>query len=272
MRRRAGYNAIAMVCCAVLIFPVYWMVATAFKQPGRVMESRPRFFPWPISLGNFRHALSTADFGGYATNSVLIALSTVVISMVVGLSASIALSRFRFPGRRAFQVLLVLVQMVPGAAILIPMYLMFRSLGLLDLPPVLVLTHLTFVLPFTIWTMRAFVDAVPPDLEQAAMVDGCGRLGAYVRILLPLLAPGAVSTAIFAFIHAWDDYLFAYVLMTSQQHYTLPVWLVSFQTQEGVDYGAMIAASTVFSLPVLVFFLLVQRKLVAGMTGGAVKG
>jgi N,N'-diacetylchitobiose transport system permease protein len=144
--------------------------------------------------------------------------------------------------------------------------------GALDNLPGLIVTYLAFVLPFTIWILQGFVEGVPIELEEAAMVDGCSRLGAFRWILLPLLMPGLVATSIFAFIQAWNDYLFAYVLMMSQSNYTLPVWLVSFSTAEGVDYGGLIAASSLFSLPVLVFFVIIQRRLVAGMSAGAVKG
>ncbi|MEW2549988.1 carbohydrate ABC transporter permease [Streptomyces sp. NPDC047002] len=271
-RRRAAHNAVALAVSAVLVFPVYWMVATALKQRAHILSSVPQFFPWPLSPENFARALEKPGFGTFVRNSLTVTLSSVVLSLVISLFAAIAIARFRFAGRKAVLTVLVLVQMVPAAAMVIPVYLMLRSIGALDFVPGLVLTYMTFVLPFTIWTLRGFVDAVPVELEEAALVDGCGRFQMYVRVLLPLLMPGIVATSIFAFVNAWDDYIFAYVIMKSQSNYTLPVWLVSFKTSESVDYGAMIAASTIFSVPVLVFFLLVQRRLVGGMTSGAVKG
>jgi N,N'-diacetylchitobiose transport system permease protein len=231
----------------------------------------PKVIPWPISVENFQRALSQPQFWVFARNSITVSLSTVILSLLIALGASIAVARFNFIGRKAFLVVLVLIQMIPGSAMVIPIYLMLRSVNALDFNPGLVLTYMTFVLPFTIWTLRGFVEGVPVELEEAALVDGCSRVKAFTHVLLPLLMPGIVATSIFAFISAWDDYLFAYVIMKSQGNYTLPVWLVSFQTQEGVDYGAMIAASSIFSIPVLIFFLLVQRRLVGGMTSGAVK-
>jgi N,N'-diacetylchitobiose transport system permease protein len=271
-RRRAVSNTIAVAVSAVMLFPVYWMVATAFKPSGKILSAVPQFFPWPISLGNFQRALAKPHFWVFVRNSLTVTLSSVALSLVIALFAAIAIARFRFAGRKVLLAILVLVQMIPAAAMVIPVYLMLRSIGALDFVPGLILTYMTFVLPFTIWTLRGFVDGVPVELEEAALVDGCGRFQMYVRVLLPLLMPGIVATSIFAFVNAWDDYLFAYVIMKSQNNYTLPVWLVSFRTAESVDYGAMIAASTIFSLPVLVFFLLVQRRLVGGMTNGAVKG
>ncbi|MCI2417001.1 carbohydrate ABC transporter permease [Saccharopolyspora sp. K220] len=269
--RRNAKNVLALLVAAVMIFPVYWMFATSLKTPGQILSDVPQFIPWPPSVENFRRALDQPEFWTFARNSLVVSLSTVALSMLIALGASIAVVRFSFRGRRLFLVVLVLVQMIPQSAMIIPIYLMLRSVNALDFLPGLVATYLTFVLPFTIWTLRGFVAGVPVELEEAAMVDGCSRLRAFVQILLPLLMPGVVATSIFAFVSAWDDYLFAYVLMKSQGNYTLPVWLVSFQTQEGVDYGAMIAASSIFSVPVLVFFLFVQRRLVGGMTGGAVK-
>jgi N,N'-diacetylchitobiose transport system permease protein len=247
-------------------------VATALKERSDILSAVPKFIPWPISLENFTRALDKPGFWTFVRNSLTVTVSSVVLSLIISLFAAIAIARFRFAGRKAVLTVLVLVQMVPAAAMVIPVYLMLRSVGGLDFLPGLVFTYMTFVLPFTIWTLRGFVDGVPVELEEAALVDGCGRFQMYVRVLLPLLMPGIVATSIFAFVNAWDDYIFAYVIMKSQDNYTLPVWLVSFKTSESVDYGAMIAASTIFSIPVLVFFLLVQRRLVGGMTSGAVKG
>ena len=270
-RRRTVNNVVALVVSAVMVFPVYWMVATALKRPGRILSAVPQFFPWPMSLDNFQRALDKPHFWVFVRNSLTVTLSSVVLSLIISLFAAIAIARFRFAGRKALLAILVLVQMIPAAAMVIPVYLMLRSINGLDFIPGLVLTYMTFVLPFTIWTLRGFVEGVPVELEEAALVDGCGRFQMYTRVLLPLLMPGIIATSIFAFVNAWDDYLFAYVIMKSQSNYTLPVWLVSFQTSESVDYGAMIAASTIFSIPVLIFFLLVQRRLVGGMTSGAVK-
>ncbi|MFD6698627.1 MULTISPECIES: carbohydrate ABC transporter permease [unclassified Microbacterium] len=265
-------NIAAIVVFALMVFPVYWMFATAFKPPGQVLSATPQFVPWPISLDNFTIALGGGEFWIYLRNSLIVSLSTVVLSMIVAVGAAVATARFSFAGRKVLLVVLIGVQMIPGSAMIIPLYLMLRQVGALDFFPGLILTYLTFVLPFTVWNLRGFVTNIPIDLEEAAMIDGCSRFQAIRRVVLPLLAPGIVATSIFAFVNAWDDYLFAYVLMRSQENYTLPVWLVSFSTDSQVNYGATIAASVIFSLPVLVFFLLVQRKLVSGLTSGAVKG
>lgn len=269
--RRAALNTAATAFVLLWIFPVYWMVDTAFKPYGDILQSTPRFLPIPLSLGNFRDALGKPLFGDYLRNSLIMTGTAVVAGALLALLAAVALTRFRFRGRRAFLILVLVVQMIPQPALVIPIFLSLKSADLLNTLPGLALTYVGFVLPFTIWTLRGFLHGIPVELEEAAMVDGAGRWTVIRRILLPLVAPGVIASSVFAFITAWNDYLFAYVEMKDQDHYTLPVWLVSFSTSAGTDYGGLIAASTLFALPVVVFFLLIQRRLVEGMTSGAVK-
>jgi N,N'-diacetylchitobiose transport system permease protein len=166
----------------------------------------------------------------------------------------------------------MIVQMAPFEALLIPFFLMLRGLNLLNQLPALILIYFIFTMPFTIWTLRGFVISIPRELEEAAMVDGASRFQAFMRVVFPLLAPGMVATSIFAFITAWNEFLYAFVFMTDEAKYTLPVWLASFRTAFGTDWGATMAASSLFTIPVLIFFLIVQRRLVSGLTAGAVKG
>jgi N,N'-diacetylchitobiose transport system permease protein len=269
--RRVALNSAAVLFCVVWIFPVYWMVNTAFKPYGDILRSTPGFLPIPLSLGNFTDALGKPLFGDYLRNSLIVTGAAVLVSALVALLAAVALTRFRFFGRRAFLISVLAVQMIPQPALVIPIFLSLKSANLLNTLFGLSLTYVAFVLPFTIWTLRGFLHGVPVELEEAAMVDGAGRLTVLRRILLPLVAPGVIASSVFAFITAWNDYLFAYVEMKDQDHYTLPVWLVSFSTSTGTDYGGLIAASSLFALPVIVFFLLIQRRLIEGMTAGAVK-
>jgi len=272
-RGRAGLalNAAAALFCAVWIFPVYWMLNTAFKPYGKILSPTPGFLPIPFTLGNFADAVHKPLFGTYLRNSLIVTGSVVVLSIIVAFFAATALTRFRFLGRRGFLIGVLMVQMVPQPALLIPIFLSLKSAHLLNSLVGLTLTYAAFVLPFTIWTLRGFLHGVPVELEEAAMVDGAGRLTIIRRILLPLVAPGIIATSVFAFITAWNDYVYAYVMMKDQDKYTLPVWLVSFSTSTGVDYGGLIAASSLFALPVIAFFMVIQRRLVEGMTSGAVK-
>ena len=268
---RITLNVAAAVFCLVWIFPVYWMVNTAFKPYGDILRTTPRFLPYPFSLGNFTDAFHKAGFLTDLGNSLLVTASVVLLVTVVAFFAAFALTRFRFAGRRTYLITVLVLQMVPLPALVIPIFLSLKSAHLLDSLLGLALTYVAIVLPFTIWTLRGFLHGIPVELEEAAMVDGATRLTVVRRILLPLVAPGIIATSVFAFITAWNDFLFANVLLKDEGRQTLPVWLVSFSTAAGTDYGGLIAASTLSALPVVVFFMIIHRRLVSGMTAGAVK-
>ncbi|WP_017935086.1 carbohydrate ABC transporter permease [Nocardioides sp. Iso805N] len=266
-------NTLAVLFCLVWIFPVYWMVNTAFKPPYDVTTPTPQFLPRHFTLTNFKAAITQSHFLGDLRNSLIVVSGTLVVAIALGIFAAAALSRFRFRGRRAILVVILAVQMLPSAALLIPMFLVFNKMGLLDHYLGLVLAYVAAVLPFSIWVMRGFFLALPYELEEAAMVDGASTANILFRILFPLVAPGVIATSIFAFVYAWNDYLIAYTFMKDQSMYTLPVWLASFSTPAtGTNYGGQMAASVLFSLPVVIFFLAIQRNLVAGLSSGAVKG
>ena len=272
-RLHLGANVMAIIFSVIWIFPVYWMINTAFKPRQEVMTATPIFFSRHPTLGNFVAAFVQSDFLLNLRNSVIVVVGAVVLSIVLGILASAALSRFRFRGRRTIMVLILAVQMLPATALLIPTFLVFNSLNLLGTYFGLILAYVASVLPFSIWVMRGFFIAIPYDIEEAAMIDGAGPLRILWSILFPLVLPGVIATSIFAFIAAWNDYLVAYTFMKDQTMYTLPVWLVSFSSPvTGTDFGGQMAASVLFSLPVVVFFLFIQRKLVAGISAGSVKG
>lgn len=272
-RRRWVSSSLAAAFCAVWVFPVYWMVNTAFKPRPEVLTTTPRFVPSDPTLANFVGAVTASDFLVNLRNSVIVVSGTVVVAVVLGIFAAAALSRFRFPGRRTIMVVVLAVQMLPSTALLIPMFVMFNSVDLLGTYAALVLAYVATVLPFSIWVMRGFFLAVALEVEEAARIDGASTWRVLVSVLFPLVAPGVIATSIFAFIAAWNDYLFAYTFMREQSRYTLPVWLASFSNpNSGTDFGGQMAASVLFSLPVVVFFLFIQRNLVAGMSAGAVKG
>jgi N,N'-diacetylchitobiose transport system permease protein len=270
--RRIAVNLLGVVAIVAFAFPVYWMASTAFKQPGDIQTYVPKFLPIPPTLDNFNTAITRPHFPDYLRNSLVISISTVLLALVVGLLAAMAVARARFRGRKSFLLLVVVAQMAPFEALLIPMYLVLRQANLLNQIPALILTYFIFTLPFTIWALRGFIAGIPVELEEAAMVDGANRFQAFWHVVLPLLAPGLVATSIFAFITAWNEFLYAYVLMRDTANFTLPVWLATFRTAFGTDWGGTMAASTLFTLPVLVFFLLIQNRMVGGMTAGAVKG
>ncbi|MEU5308659.1 carbohydrate ABC transporter permease [Streptomyces sp. NPDC021562] len=268
---RWGWNILGLLVFVAAGFPVYWMLNTAFKPAKDAIDPDPSLLPTGITLANFRRALDIADFWGPVGRSLVVSLSVVAIGMVIGLLAALAISRFAFRGRKVVIVGILAVQMVPLVAMIIPVFLLLNDLDQYDKLSGLIITYLTFILPFTVWTLRGFIVNIPKELEEAAMVDGCSRTGAFVRVVFPLLAPGMVATSVYAFIQAWNEYLYALMLL-SQEHQTATVWLANFTTKHGTEYAPMMAGSTMMAVPIVVLFLLVQRKMAAGLTAGAVKG
>jgi N,N'-diacetylchitobiose transport system permease protein len=269
---RLGWNAVGIAVFLVMIFPVYWMVSTAFKTGPNIFSYTPKWLPIPATLANFGDAIHRQYFWQNVRNSLIVVSVVVVLSLALAFLAALALAKFHFYGRRAFIVLIIAVQMVPLNALIIPLYITLSRAHQVNKLSGVIVTYLTFVLPFTIWTLRGFIHGVPRDLEEAAMVDGTTRFGAFVRVLLPLVVPGLVATSIFAFIQAWNEYIMAYVLLSSPEKQTLTVWLASFTTNRGTAWGPLMAGATLTALPVVVFFLLVQRKIAFGLTAGAVRG
>jgi N,N'-diacetylchitobiose transport system permease protein len=269
---RISLAAVGVVAATLFGFPTYWLVTTSFKTPGDVLSPKYDLIPFSATFENFVSALTKPGFGTYLTNSLIVALGSVACALVAGLLAAVPLARMRFHGRTGFLLLVLVAQLAPVEALFIPMYLLMRDAGLLNTLPSLLLVYTATTLPFTAWMLYGFVNGIPIELEEAAMIDGCGRWSAFRRITLPLLGPGLVTTSVFSFITAWNEFLYALVFMRDQSKQTLPVWLSSFRTAFAIDWGAIMAASVIYAVPALVFFLIVQRKLVSGLTSGAVKG
>jgi N,N'-diacetylchitobiose transport system permease protein len=271
--RRNAWNVVGLAIFVVMIFPVFWMVSTAFKSDDQINALTPTWFPLHPTLEHFRAALAKPYFWDDVKNSVIVVLVTVTIAMVLAFLAAVALSKYRFTGRKLFIVLVIGVQMLPGAGLIIPLYVVLARYHEVNTLTGVILVYLTGVLPFSVWTLRGFILGIPKDLEEAAMVDGSTRLGAFARILLPLVAPGLVATSVFAFITSWNEYIFARVLLNDGSKQTITVWLSYFLgTSRQTDWGALMAASTLTAVPVVVFFLLIQRRIAFGLTAGAVRG
>ncbi|MFC4031074.1 carbohydrate ABC transporter permease [Streptomyces polygonati] len=271
--RRLPLNLAALLTVAVTAFPVYWMLITALKPTSDIQSDHPSFLPLHPTLAHFRTAVHADGFATFWRNSLTVTLGAVLMSLVVALLAAFAVGRMRWRGRRAFILLVFTAQMAPWEALLIPVYVIARDADMLDKLSTLTLIYFMTTLPFTVVTLRGFLAAIPVELEEAAQVDGCTRPQAFRRITFPLLAPGLLSTSLFGFITAWNEFAFANTLIiTRQDARTLPVWLSSFSNVFGTDWGATMAAATLFMLPVLVVFLLLQKRVTSGMTAGAVKG
>ncbi|MFC7303814.1 carbohydrate ABC transporter permease [Streptomyces monticola] len=271
--RRFPLHAAAAATVLLCLFPVYWMVATAFKPTREIQSASLQLLPAHWTLDHFRRAVGADGFALFWRNSLLVTLSAVLLSLLVALGAAFAVARLRWKGRRAFLLMVFLAQMAPWESLIIPVYIISRDTGMLDRLPTLTLVYFMITLPFTVVVLRGFLAAIPPELEEAAQVDGCTRAGAFRRVAFPLLAPGLMATSLFGYITAWNEFAYANFLIIKQQDSrTLPVWLSSFQNTFGTDWGATMAASTLFALPALVVFLLLQRHVTAGFAAGAVKG
>lgn len=270
---RAGFDLLGLVVLALCVFPVYWMVSSSFLRRGDITDPDPNWAPLGGTLDNYRRLFADDRMLSALGTSLAVTLATVLVALVLAFLAAVVVTRFRFRGRRTFVITLLAIQMIPAEGLFISQHKMLEGVGLLNTVTGLTVVYVATVLPFTIWTLRGFVAAVPAELEEAAMVDGCSRTGAFFRVTFPLLAPGFVATGVFGFIYAWNEFTLALVVMTKPEHRTLPIWLSIFtDTNRGTDWGAVMAGSTLLAIPVIVFFMMVQRRMASGLTAGAVKG
>ncbi|MCW2797345.1 carbohydrate ABC transporter permease [Nocardioides sp.] len=270
---RTMANLAGIVVFLLCVFPVYWMVNTSLLTRREIRSPDPTWTPLGGTLDNYRRVFEGGQFLDALRTSLMVTLATVVVALAFAFLAAVAVARFRFRGRRSFVVALLLIQMIPVEGLFISQYKMLESMQLLNTVLGLTIVYVASVLPFTVWTLRGFVAGVPYELEEAAMMDGCSRFQAFFKVTFPLLAPGLVATGVFGFIQAWNEFTLAVVVMTSDQKKTLPVWLSTFtDVNRGTDWGAVMAGSTLIAIPVVVFFLIVQGRMVSGLTAGAVKG
>ena len=267
---RVGIPLATALVLVFTLFPVYWMVSTAL-DPQAASGARS-LLPGGFGLDNFRVVLTEGGFGTFLRNSILVALGTVLASGLLALFAAVAVARFQFRLRTSVLIMILIVQMVPMEALVIPLFIQVRTLGMLNSLLGLVVVYVGFSLSFAIWNLRGFVAAVPVELEEAAYLDGCSWWRMFRSILLPLVAPGLVATSVFSFITAWNEFIFALTFMQDDSKYTVAVGLRRFFGQYGTDWGYVMAASTLITIPVMIFFVIAQRRLTSGLVSGAVKG
>ena len=276
--RKIGLNLLGALVALITLFPILWMVSTAFKPSQEIYSLTPSLLPSHPTLGNFSQVIS-GQASGIGTvwlffrNSLIVTLVAVLISSLVSLLASVAVARFSFRFRATFLIMLLIVQMIPGQALIIGLYREFEQLNLLQNLLGLIVVYAAQALPVSIWMLRNFVATVPRELEEAAAIDGASAVKIFWRILLPLVAPGLVATSIFAFITAYNEFIVALTFL-AQAHstYTLPIYVTYFFGRGGAEWGPIMAASTMYTIPVVIVFLIIRRRLVGGLVAGAVKG
>lgn len=266
-------NAVGVIAFVLAAFPVYWMVNSSFLDRNEIRNPVPTWVPLGGDLDNFRTVFETDQFVNALKMSLMVTGLTIVVALAFAFVAAVAVSRFRFRGRMSFIITLLVIQMIPVEGLFISQYKMLEAMELLNTVVGLTIVYVANVLPFTIWTLRGFVAGVPYELEEAAMMDGCTRMQAFLKVTFPLLAPGLVATGVFGFIQAWNEFTLALVVMTREDQRTLPLWLSTFNdVSGGTDWGGVMAGSTLIAVPVIIFFLVVQGRMVSGLTAGAVKG
>ena len=270
-RRLLG--VLAVVVGLLWVFPIYWMINSAFLPTNRLRTPEPTFLPLDGTFANFRRVFSDPTFYSAFKVSLAVVGVTLVVAVVCAFVAALALARFRFRGRRSFVVTILVVQMIPAEGLFISQYQMLDNWGLVNSFLGLSIVYTAAILPFTIWMLRGFVSGVPIELEEAAMVDGLSRTAAFFRITFPLLAPGLVASGVYGFLQAWNEYTLALVVMTDPAERTLPLWLQGLvEANRATDWGLVMAGASLIAVPVIVFFLVVQKRLSAGLVAGAVKG
>jgi multiple sugar transport system permease protein/N,N'-diacetylchitobiose transport system permease protein len=270
----AWWNALAVLLTILFGFPIYWMLITSVKSSADINRLVPQFWPTHPTLRAFREVIGDPIFRDDLRNSFVITLSAVVVSVVIGFLGALAIARFRFLGRRIFIVAVLLVQMIPLIALTVPLSLLLDNYHLKNTLPGVVIAYLIFTIPYTVWTLRTFIANVPPELDEAAMVDGCSRWQTFYKIILPLVAPGLIATGVFGWILAWNEFVFANTLLIDNNKQTAMVYLLVFQSSptHGADYGGMMAAATLTALPVVILFAVFHSRISTGLTAGAVKG
>lgn len=268
----------AVTCVLVAIiwaFPVYWMINSSFLTPLTISALDPTFLPFGGTFQNYRDVTSETPFFEALKTSTIVVAVALFVCIAFATLAALAISRFRFKGRKSFVLAIILVQMLPAEAMFIAQYKMISGLGLLNSLVGVSIIYTAMVVPFTIWMLRGFVAGVPIELEEAAMVDGCTRFGAFRRITFPLIAPGLVASGVFAFIQVWNEFALASVLLTDDEVQTLPLWLRDIAQQSNLgapEWGQIMAGSVLVAVPVIIFFVIVQGRMAEGLVGGAVKG
>lgn len=271
LRETAFY--IALLAATVFsVFPVFWLVLTAFRPTVDLFSFTPRWIPQRFTLDHFRAVFQSIALETYLQNTIIISLSVTAISVIVGFLAGYVLARRTFPGKTVISGALLVARMLPIITALVPVFLIVSSVRMLDTYTALIVTHVAFKLPVTIWLMQGFVASIPIDLEEAAQLDGCTQAQMLTRVIFPLILPGIAAAAIIAFLFTWNDLVIALVLASTQRTQPMSVGLTNFFMEHGIDWGPMAAAAVIMLVPAFCFAFFAQRYLIAGLTSGAVKG
>jgi ABC-type glycerol-3-phosphate transport system permease component len=262
----------AAILLVLTAFPFFWMISTSFKPLKEIFVYPPYFFPKNFTIANFDRLFEQTRFVTYFKNSIFVSMSAVILTMTIATAGAYSLTRFKFYGREKIASLILFTYMFAPIMIVIPFYVLIKKIGLANTHLALIMAYTAFCLPFSLWLLRAFFQSIPMALEEAALVDGAGRIRAVIYVILPLALPGIIATSIFTFILAWNDYIFVRILITSDELKTLSVGIADLYNATVIDWGMIMAGGMLITVPVLIFFIFVQRYLIAGWGAGAIKG
>jgi len=260
-----------LIFYAFLLLPIVWLVLSSFRNTDSIQSGRLLPYASELTFTNYVEAFRIANLTTFLINSFVIAITVMLLVVFIASLGAYALSRFNLRGKNTFMMLALMPQFFPYVLILIPFYVLMTNIGLVDSHLGLILTHTSITLPFALWMLTGYFNAIPRDLDQAALIDGCSKLGVLFRIIYPIAIPGMVVAGFFAFVVSWGDYLFVSILSQSPETQTLPIGLQTFMSSLQVRWGLITAGTVIAIVPTILFFAIVQRRLVAGLTAGAVK-
>ena len=269
--RQVAIVGLTSIAALLVLLPVLWMIGTAIRPASEVFSWPPRIIPAHPTAHYLSSILSSSQYQTFFRNSAIVALATMVISLVLGLLAAYGLSRFRIRGGRIMLLSIMALLMIPPVTLIIPYFRLVNNLNLYDTLPAIILVHTAFALPISIWLLKSYIDTIPPELEHAAMTDGATRLQALTKVVVPLMVPGLVATGTFAFIFSWNEFLLALTVTETPSSQTLPIGMAAFFGQYGRDWSSIMALAVLASLPLLLVFVFFQRYIVQGISSGALK-
>ncbi len=264
--------AILVTLLLIVVFPFYWMTITSFKSETQMRSLASMFWPSPFSDENYAHLLGKTGFLGWYKNSIVVSVSSTLLATAIGTIGAYALARLRFLGRAFMASAVLITYLVPPSILFIPLYAQIRNLGMADSLTGLIAAYPSFTVPFVTWLLMGYFESIPEELEEAAMIDGATRFGAFRRVVLPLAAPGLLAAALYAFTQAWNEFLYALVFITDVKLRTLPVGLSTFITGDVYGWGYLMAGAVLTTLPVIAAYVYLQKYMVEGLTAGSVKG
>jgi multiple sugar transport system permease protein len=271
LQTMVAYGALGFLVLLVL-FPFYWMTITSFKTEDQMRSLVSMFWPSPAVLENYWQLLKKTDFLAWYGNSAIVAVSSTFVATAVGTIGAYALARLKFMGRAFMSSAVLITYLVPPSILFIPLYAQIRTFGMSDSLAGLIATYPSFTVPFVTWLLMGYFESIPLELEEAAMIDGATRFGAFRRVILPLAAPGVMAAALYAFTQAWNEFLYALVFITNVKLRTLPVGLSTFITGDVYGWGYLMAGAVLTTLPVIAVYIYLQKYMVEGLTAGSVKG